>query len=597
MLKPTPFSSLSSWKQTLLIVLFLEIGALILFGGHAGSYALWDPWEPKYPHTVGNMLERNDLLTPYYDDKPRWTKPPLHYWVMLPGIAAFGQSAFMARLPSIIAATLGVIGVFLILARLFDRTTGIIAALVLASIPQYAAMARQAMPDMLMTFFLLAAMISLALARFDKGVSSRWSLLFYLFLGFAFMTKGPVTLAIAVGALLVDATWYFSNRGTSPPTTYGARYFILFKEIWRGALRHKLLLGSALFMVIVVPWYALTWWEYGTHFTAALNFENLQRFREPVREHNGLVGYYVTTFFQGMLPWSALLLAGLPALLHANSRKTADLDTPTRHTTDDQRIIWYFFSWFIATFFIFTAAGTKLPHYLLPLTPSVAILVAILLRLILTGRDSPRLSRIYPVAALLLILPFRDFNMEGNKYLLYNFTIIDREILHIPNLDNLLVILCLVWISLMVWAFFNRQSRRTVAMILLVALLNVFYLSHHIIPGHFTGRDITPHLAHKADIQGPDSEILFVGSIQTSHDYTLTFHQSAPVRRIPASRADRRLMPVIREVDDLYIITGKWNLMTLLTLLSKHGIREEWTIFDHPDSWYLMLYRIPQNEG
>jgi len=168
------------WGDILPAVI-LVVAGLYLYAWGVGSYSLWDPWEPKYGQAMREMVDRRDFVTPYYDGDIRWTKPILIYWAMYVPILIGGNNEFTVRLPSVIAAILGILVVYYFLAKLRNRRTAMVAACVLGTMPQYFYMARQAMPDMLLAFFLCAAMGFFALARFGREHNKRYFVLFYSF--------------------------------------------------------------------------------------------------------------------------------------------------------------------------------------------------------------------------------------------------------------------------------------------------------------------------------------------------------------------------------------------------------------------------------
>ncbi len=66
----------------IILAVALILGCIYLFMWGAGSYDLWDPWEPKYGQAMREMMARDDFITPYYEGRIRWTKPILIYWAM-----------------------------------------------------------------------------------------------------------------------------------------------------------------------------------------------------------------------------------------------------------------------------------------------------------------------------------------------------------------------------------------------------------------------------------------------------------------------------------------------------------------------------------
>src|SRR5262249_28602186 len=106
------------------------------------------------------------------------------------------------RLPSSLAALLGLLVVFLLGRGLFGRRTGALAAVVLATTYGFFMEARWAHPDMLWTLWLLLACLAFHRA-YASGGSARWLALFYLSIGLAVLTKGPHGILIPLLAVLV----------------------------------------------------------------------------------------------------------------------------------------------------------------------------------------------------------------------------------------------------------------------------------------------------------------------------------------------------------------------------------------------------------
>ena len=82
-----------------LVILGLALVTLLLYCRGLGSYPLSDPWEPRYARAMQEMSERGDYITPFYQNKVRWTKPILVYWAMYVPIMIGGTHAFTVRLP------------------------------------------------------------------------------------------------------------------------------------------------------------------------------------------------------------------------------------------------------------------------------------------------------------------------------------------------------------------------------------------------------------------------------------------------------------------------------------------------------------------
>jgi len=250
---------LSGTSQDIILVGLIILGGIFLYLWGVGSYALWDPWEPKYAQTMREMMARHDFITPYYVDYVRWTKPIFIYWAMYLPVRFLGNNELAVRLPSIVAAILSVLLVYHFLKKLRGRRNAMMAACILGTIPQYFYMARQAMPDMLLTLFLGAAMGFFALARFGKDHKNRYLVLFYISIALAFLSKGPVALVITLGALLlfgmisIDFQRFFTGKAALNDI----------KSVFK---RYHVVYGLLIIIVVGSPWYIAMFIKYGADF-------------------------------------------------------------------------------------------------------------------------------------------------------------------------------------------------------------------------------------------------------------------------------------------------------------------------------------------
>src|SRR5881628_381033 len=137
-------------------------------------------------------------------------KPPLYPWLAALFSLPWGRpTEFALRLPSSLAALLGLFVVFYLGRGLFGRRTGALAAVILATTYGYFMEARWAHPDMLWTFWLLLSCLAFQRA-YASGGNWRWLVVFYLSLGLAILTKGPHGLLIPLLAVLV----FLASAGT-----------------------------------------------------------------------------------------------------------------------------------------------------------------------------------------------------------------------------------------------------------------------------------------------------------------------------------------------------------------------------------------------
>jgi len=485
-----PFLTARRWECALPALLLA--GSLHLFVWGIGSYGLWDPWEPKYPVAVEEMRARGDYFTPYFDDEVRWTKPILIYWAMLVPMWIGGNNEFTARLPSAVAGILGVLAVYAFVRKLRGRRTAFLAACILGTLPQYFYMARQAMPDMLMTFFLTTAMASLALGRFGAGRKRLYFVLFYLSVGLAFLSKGPVAVVIVLGAVLlfwlVDAD---PARLLAPKAA--------FQDLRTAFRAYHVGIGIGLVALTAGPWYLYMVCKHGAgFFHNFVMYENLTRFLQAIRGHHGLATFYLRTMFHGMYPWTALLA---PAAFFLFARQSA--------ADEECRQRWYYLAWLLSPFLVFSIAGTKLQHYFLPAAPAVAVLTALVWEAYFEDDPPFWVRPVLLLSAVFLLLPMRDFLCEGNEYLLDNFT--NKRTIKDADVEAALKFVFAGWTAAMALGFLLRRSRAVAALAVLTAYCNAAYFCHHVMPVHARRRNVKQYVDYYVQHRAADTVLAFYG--------------------------------------------------------------------------------------
>lgn len=151
----------SYWMRDLLILTFL---LSLLFGFQLGRRALWSPDEGRYAEIPREMLVTGNYVTPRLNGVKYFEKPPLFYWLQCLSIRLFGLSERALRLWTAIFALAGCLAVYIAGRKIFDRRTGLIAAIVLASGPLYYGMGRIITLDMAVSVLLACALLAFLLA-------------------------------------------------------------------------------------------------------------------------------------------------------------------------------------------------------------------------------------------------------------------------------------------------------------------------------------------------------------------------------------------------------------------------------------------------
>jgi 4-amino-4-deoxy-L-arabinose transferase-like glycosyltransferase len=306
----------------------LGVAILVSFFFNLHGFELFDLDEGAYTEVTRDMLARGDLIAPYLYGEPFFHKPILMYWLQAGSVALFGLNEFALRLPSALFATLWMLALYAFVARVIDKRTGLMAAIIGATTLEVTIIGKAAIPDALLNLMIAASLFAIFLHYRDGR--RQWVYAAFICMGIGFLTKGPV----AVGIPFITSLAFFAVRGRV-------------RDWLRAAFNP---LGIILFLGIVVPWYLAITYREGAAFMLDFILEhNIGRFQEPMEGHSGPIVYYIPVLLVGTLPWTAVLIS---ALWNVRHRLNEDLTL-------------FLLLWFGFVFVFFSLAGTKLPHYLL----------------------------------------------------------------------------------------------------------------------------------------------------------------------------------------------------------------------------------------
>jgi 4-amino-4-deoxy-L-arabinose transferase-like glycosyltransferase len=317
---------------------------LALLAFRLGAVPLLGPDEPRYTRVAVEMHRAGEWVRPTLQGEPWLEKTPLFYWLAGGAFSLLGETEAAARVPSVLAALLLVGTTALVGARLYGSAAGLHAGVVAGTSLLPFAYGRAASMDML-----LASTVTVAVGLCGLrllGIAGRGAIVGgAAAAGLATLAKGPL------GRLL-------------PLLVLGG--FVAATREWR--LVREMLSPAALaaFGLVCLPWYVAILLDQGRHFLDVFILDhNVQRFTSTVHNHPGPFWYYVPVLLAGLLPWSGL---AVPALFRAAPRTSrSDL---------------YVLLWLLLPLLFFSLAGSKLPGYILPCIPPLALL---------TGRAADRL--------------------------------------------------------------------------------------------------------------------------------------------------------------------------------------------------------------
>ena len=325
--------------------LFLLFLCVITFFVGLGRPALTDADEAYYAESAREMVERGDWLTPYFNYEFRWQKPVLYYWLTAITYVVFGVGEWSARWWSALAG-IGLVFVTRGAARRMTRhdDVGWLAGAIVATSFGYFALARMALPDLPLAFFITVTIT----AAFER----QW-IIAGTAAGLGFLVKGP--LAILLPGLVFAAVWW--------------------RERDRLEVRARdLATAAAVFTVVGLPWYAAMTMTHGTAYLNSFFIgDNLERFATDRFNEPRSIFFYVPILLGGLLPWTAYVVAAL-------WRPVRDLLARRLVLTDTE---WRLLLWTGLPLIFFSVSIGKQPRYILPVLPPIAIFLAraILLRL------------------------------------------------------------------------------------------------------------------------------------------------------------------------------------------------------------------------
>jgi len=344
---------------------FVLILAAILFLARLGARALWSS-EFRWAEIAREMIVTHNYFWPTINGHVYYDKPLGSYWLVIfstPLTGGLNEAA--TRLPCAIAGILAVALLMLLVRRLYDARTAILAGVILATSFSFVFFSRHASADIETLTGELAAL--LLFNHNEERGGGIWVVGLWLIMATTSLTKGLLGFVLP---LLVIGVYSCLRDGVAQ----------FFQELARGSLAERIrwlidrnrwffnwytIAGVALGGLVYYLPFQISARMMGTQKGLEMVYrENVVRFFHPF-DHRGPIYLYIYVIFGLMAPWSALLPA---ALVETHSLRRAGLE-PARA---DRFALVYFW----ATFIFFTLSGSRRSYYILPILPAAAILVA-----------------------------------------------------------------------------------------------------------------------------------------------------------------------------------------------------------------------------
>jgi 4-amino-4-deoxy-L-arabinose transferase-like glycosyltransferase len=322
--------------------IWIGLFALAIAGLTAGiaSTPLMDPDEGRNAEVAREMAEQGDFVVPHLDGLPYLDKPVLFFALAAISIDGLGATEAAARLPALLStlATLALVIAFGW--HVFDRRTGALAGLAMATSPLVIAFARIVIFDSALMLFVSAALFAFYMAWARSR--SIWWIAGWAAIGAGALTKGPVALALPIAVNLAYA-WCCGERARR-----------IFHPV-----------GLMTFAVIVAPWFFAVTARHPEFPHYAFVRETLERTTTDRMNRTGPIYYFLPLLIGGALPWILLPLSSLRSVLHSIRERRA---TPRPHL--------YLWLWIGLPLVLFSLSQSKRPGYILPLMPAVALVSA-----------------------------------------------------------------------------------------------------------------------------------------------------------------------------------------------------------------------------
>jgi 4-amino-4-deoxy-L-arabinose transferase-like glycosyltransferase len=331
-----------------LAYLVLGLFSLCLFLPGISALPPVDRDEARFAQASRQMVESGDYVNIRFQDKARHKKPAGVYWLQAASARAFGAIGSNRIWPYRVPSTLGALGAVLFLFAFargpYGRQTAFFAALMLAASVVLTVEAHLGKADALLLAAVIIAQGALCRVylRGNAGepVAAATAIVFWAAQGAAILIKGPI--GPAISALTIIALVIADRRAA-----------------WLKGLRP--LLGPVIAAAIAAPWFIAISYETGGAFLAdAVGKDLLPKLLSGQESHGAPPGAY--SLAMAVTFWPGSLLA-FPALLWA-----------WRHRAD--KAVRYCLAWLLPAWLLFELIPTKLPHYVLPLYPALALICA-----------------------------------------------------------------------------------------------------------------------------------------------------------------------------------------------------------------------------
>ena len=356
--QPVSNAQSASTLARLAWLLLICAALYICYFHNLGAIGLVGPDEPRYAWIARDMSETGDWVTPRLYGKPWFEKPPLFYWGAALCFRLFGVSEVTARLPSAVSALLATLAMAWLAWRVYGAETARWLLLLLPTTVGMIGFSHAAAMDMPFSAMLTIAMVFAAhLLGLVPSSSSEpstsftssdsfHSLCFGIFLGLAVLAKGPAAIVLSGGAVLLWA---------------------IFTKRWSDAFRCLHPVAIASFCLTALPWHILCARRNPDFFRIFIIEHNFKRYLTPEFQHIQPFWFYVPILLVAVLPWAIVLVF---TVIQALLKVWREREAPSG-------VGLFLICWALVPVLFFSASKSKLPGYILPSVPILAVILGL----------------------------------------------------------------------------------------------------------------------------------------------------------------------------------------------------------------------------
>ncbi len=455
------------------------------------------------------MAETGDWVTPRLYGQPWFEKPILYYWTAAIGFLLHLPAEWAARLPSALAALAAAIAIGWLAKKHYGGSAvsmaspALLAPIVFATSVAAIGFARAATPDMLFSAAIALAMACAATvfrragalreAEGDAIVAQRGDrtslLLFGVFLGLGVLAKGPAAIVLAGGTIVIWAA---------------------VTKAWRVAFRLVHPIAIAAFCVIALPWYAICARRNPDFLRVFLWQHNIQRYATPMFQHRQPFWYFAPIVLLALLPWTVLLWPVLQEGLRL-PREKSWAGSPG----------FFFACWAVWPIVFFSFSQSKLPGYILPAIPALALVSAVALARVISENGLRSRVLMMAIGGTWLVIclaavlsSFRAKEPRGLEYVDFG------RLVMAPGLFGGLIALAVA--AVLVVAAFRARPATAILLCAVLAAAAVEIASLKILPALDPALSARPHAEFMRNDQHPDR--IFTYQLRRDWGYGLTFY-------------------------------------------------------------------------